>query len=173
MNEIHLNRSGINSVETPESAIEVQAGTSLRLKLINHGAPIHLTLSSSNAAPFSDFFHQNIYVREQVIHEIPIREDAFPGCFDVTVITGYGTVRSSFKVQIMRVLPRPEEPSRRPHYPSFAPAERSLPPVVLLFAAAGLVLYLVWWITRLEVVNFAAFLLLMAGIVVGWLIQRS
>jgi hypothetical protein len=173
MAEIHLNRSGINSVETPTEPVEVQAGSLLRLKLINHAAPIHLTLSSSNAQPFTDFFHQNIYVREETVFDIPIREDAFPGSFDVTVITGYGTVRASLKVAVLREPPRPQEPPQRPRYPALAPPERTLPPVVLLFAAAGLVLYLVWWVTRLDVVNFAAFLLLLAGIVVGWLTQRS
>jgi hypothetical protein len=173
MVEIHLNRTGINSVDTPDGPVEVQAGSLLRLKLINHGAPIHLTLSSSNAQPFTDFYHQNVYVREETIFDVPIREDAFPGSFDVTVITGYGTVRATLKVTVLREPPRPQEPPQRPRYPALAPPERTLPPVVLLFAAAGLVLYLVWWITRLDVVNFAAFLLLLAGIAVGWLTQRS
>lgn len=173
MAEIHLNRTGINSVETPSAPVEVEAGTLLRLKLINHTAPIHLTLSSSNAQPFTDFYHQNVYVREETVFDIPIREDAFPGSFDLAVITGYGTVRASLKVLVFREPPRPQEPTPRPRYPALAPPQRTLPPVVLLFAAAGLVLYLVWWATRLDVVNFAAFLLLLAGIVVGWLTQRS
>lgn len=173
MAEIHLNRSGINSVDTPSAPVEVEAGTLLRLKLINHGAPIHLTLTSPNAQPFSDFHHQNVYVRDETHFDIQIREDAFPGSFDLTVITGYGTVRASLKVLVLREPPRPQEPTQRPRYPAIAPPERTLPPVVLLFAAAGLVLYLVWWITRLDVVNFAAFLLLLAGILVGWLTQRS
>lgn len=173
MAEIHLNRSGINSVEAPSEPVEVMAGTFLRLRLVNHGAPIHLTLSSSNAQPFTDFYHQNVYVRETADFDIAIREDAFPGSFDVTVITGYGTVRASVKAVVVRERPRPIEPPPRPRYPALAPPERPLPPVVLLFAAAGLVLYLVWWVTRLDVVNFAAFLLLLAGIVVGWLTQRS
>ena len=33
MAEIHLNRAGINSVETPADPVEVQAGSLLRLKL--------------------------------------------------------------------------------------------------------------------------------------------
>jgi hypothetical protein len=173
MAEIHLNRTGINSVETPPGPVEVQAGSLLRLKLINHAAPIHLTLSSSNAQPFTDFYHQNVYVRDETVFDIPIRDDAFPGAFDVTVITGYGTVRGSLRVDVLRELPPPREQPQRPRYPALAPPERTLPPVVLLFAAAGLALYLVWWITRLDVVNFAAFLLLLAGIVVGWLTQRS
>ena len=89
------------------------------------------------------------------------------------MITGYGTVRASLKVAVLREPPRPQEPPQRPRYPALAPPERTLPPVVLLFAAVGLLLYLVWWVTRLDVVNFAAFLLLLAGIVVGWLTQRS
>jgi len=173
MVDVRLNRTGINSVETPSEPVEVQAGSLLRLKLINHGAPIHLTLSSSNAQPFTDFYHQNVYVREETVFDIPIREDAFPGSFDLTVITGYGTVRASLKVVVLREAPRPQEPPQRPRYPALAPPERALPPVVLLFAAAGLVLYLVWWLTRLDVVNFAAFLLLLTGIIVGWLTQRS
>ena len=173
MAEIHLNRSGINSVETPSAPVEVEAGTLLRLKLVNHAAPIHLTLTSSNAQPFTDFFHQNVYVRDETYFDIPIREDAFPGSFDLTVITGTARSGPRFKVLVLREPPRPQEPPQRPRYPSLAPPERSLPPVVLLFAAAGLVLYLVWWVTRLDVVNFAAFLLLLTGIVVGWLTQRS
>lgn len=172
-NEIHLNNSGINSITTPAAPLQVLSGTPLRLKLINHGAPIHLTLTSTNASQFSDFSHQNIFVREEVIHEIPIHEDAFPGTFDITVVTGYGTVRSSFQVMVLREPERPAEPPARPKYRSIAPEDRGLPPIVLLFAGVGVVLYLVWWVTRLEVVNFAAFLLLMAGLIVGWLIQRS
>ncbi len=172
-NEIHLNNAGINSISTPVVPLQVLAGTSLRLKLVNHGAPIHLTLTSSNASPFSDFSHQNIYVREEVIHEIPIHEDAFPGLFDLTVVTGYGTVRASFQIQVLREPERQPEPPGRPKFQSIVPEDRGLPPVVLLFAGAGVVLYLVWWATRLEVVNFAAFALLMAGLIVGWLIQRS
>ena len=110
-NEIHLNNAGINSITTPSAPVQVLAGTPLRLKLINHGAPIHLTLTSTNASPFSDFSHQNLFVREEVVHEIPIREDAFPGSFDITVVTGYGTVRSSFRVMVLR---EPERPPERP-----------------------------------------------------------
>lgn len=173
MVDIHLNRAGINSVETPSGPVEVQAGTLLRLKLMNHGAPIHGTVSSSNATPFTEFYHQNVYVREETVIDIPIREDAFPGSFDLTVITGYGTVRASLKVIVSREQPRLKEPPQRPRYPTLVPAERTPPPVLLLFAAAGLVLYFAWWITRLDVVNFAAFMLLLAGIIVGWLTQRS
>lgn len=172
MAEIHLNRTGINSVETPSAPVEVETGSVLRLKMINHGAPIHLTLAASNAQPFTDFYHQNVYVREEATYDIPIREDAFPGAFDLTVITGYGTVRAALKVHVLREPPRREEPSR-PRYPALPSPRQTPPPAVLLFAAAGVVLYLVWWMTRLDVVNFAAFLLLLAGIVIGWLIQRS
>jgi len=171
--EIHLNRAGINSVEMPTDPVEVQPGSLLRLKLINHGAPIHLTLSSTNARPFTDFDHQNVYVREETVFDIPLRDDASPGTFDLTVITGYGTVRASLRVMVLCEPPRPLEPTPRPRYPALAPAPRTYPPAVLLFAAAGIVLYLVWWLTRLDVVNFAAFLLLLAGILIGWLTQRS
>ena len=107
MTDIHLNRSGINSIETSSAPVEVQAGSLLRLKLINHGAPIHLTLSSPNAEPVSDFYHQNVYVRDEMTFDIPIREDAFPGSFDLAVITGYGTVRASLKVLVVREAPPP------------------------------------------------------------------
>ena len=89
------------------------------------------------------------------------------------MITGYGTVSASLRVMVLCEPPRPLEPTPRPRYPALAPAPRTYPPAVLLFAAAGIVLYLVWWLTRLDVVNFAAFLLLLAGILIGWLTQRS
>ncbi|RXE56828.1 hypothetical protein ABH15_01330 [Methanoculleus taiwanensis] len=171
--EIHLNRRGINSIEVhPEVA--VTAGSDLALEMINHGAPLHLTLSSQNSGMFTDFFHANLYVADREAFIIPIRPDSYPGFFDVAIITGYGAKRAAFRVVVHQVPPEvPEEPEELPPHPQ-APARRigvALPAGFLV--AAGLVLYGLWLAFRLDMYNYTAFLALLAGVLMLWFSRRS
>ena len=56
----------------------------------------------------------------------------------------------------------------RPHYPVYVAPETSTPTVVQIFAVVGLCLYLLWWYVRVDLLNFTAFILLFAGILVQW-----
>ena len=63
--EVHLNRSGINSIDLPREKVSVEPGSGLRLVFSNRGAPIHITVTTSNAGMYTDFFHENMYVVDE------------------------------------------------------------------------------------------------------------
>ncbi|KUG20490.1 MAG: hypothetical protein KO206_07605 [Methanomicrobiaceae archaeon] len=170
--EIHLNRRGINTIEPP-AEVTVAPGETLDLRLINHGSPLHITLSSSNSGMFTDFFHENLFVRDEDRYAIPIREDAYAGFFDVSVITGYGACKASFRV-IVQPPARAEEPVPEEARIPVRPARRRrfpLPAGMLL--AASLLLYSSWLLFRLEALNYLAFLALLLGVFAVWYWQRS
>ncbi|WP_421909586.1 DUF7524 family protein [Methanolacinia petrolearia] len=96
---IRLNRKGINSIEMPESA-DAEVGESLVLKMINHGAPLHLTVSTINGKRFTHFIHENLYVDDNLVLRIPILSVAPPGSFRIEIITGYGTVKEELTVNV-------------------------------------------------------------------------
>ena len=93
--EIYLNRSGINSIDLPRGKITAECGDRLVLKFMNRGAPIHITISSSNASMYTDFFHENLYVVDESVLTIPIRKDSDDGSFDLEIIAGYGVVKTT------------------------------------------------------------------------------
>lgn len=97
--QIRLNRRGINSIEMPESA-DVEVGESLVLKIINHGAPLHLTVSAINAKRFTHFIHENLYLDDKLAVRIPILSMAPTGSFYIEIITGYGTVKEQITVNV-------------------------------------------------------------------------
>jgi len=174
MPEIHLNRRGINSIEVPHE-VEVTAGSDLVLNLINHGSPLHITLASTNSSTFTGFFHENLYVNGTEEFRIPIRENASPGVFTVQVVTGYGTRRQEFRVVVRgRPVPAPE-PARTPAQAAELATSKSLnyslPVIILVIAAA--VLYGLWVVYRADILNAAAFVALLLGVILAWLRQRS
>ena len=173
-NEIYLNRKRINSLEVPRDPLQVGVGRPLTFRLINYGAPVHLSFSAVDAGQFTEFTHQNIFVRDEMIFDLPIREDAYPGTFSINVVTGYGTVRDTIEVSVIRPKVVKEVAERqRTQYPVYVEPETSTPPVVQIFAIVGLFLYLLWWYVRVDLLNFTAFVLLFAGILVQWYSHRQ
>ncbi|ABN55942.1 MULTISPECIES: DUF7524 family protein [Methanoculleus] len=174
MTEIHLNRRGINSIEVPDE-VEATPGSDLVLRIINHGSPLHITLASPNSSAFTGFFHENLYVSRSEEFSIPIRENGYPGTFNIEVIAGYGTRKAEFRVVVReRAAPEPEpvEVPATPAVPATSMRWRSSVPVLLL-AAAALVLYVLWLVYRVDLLNAAAFAVLLIGVVLAWLRQRS
>jgi len=104
---IHINDRAINSIRVPD-LIRVEAGHQLSLAIENHGSPVHLTLSSENAHNYTDFFHANLYVESELEYTIPVHQNAMPGSFEISVITGYGAKNSYFKVEVTEPAPEPE-----------------------------------------------------------------
>ncbi len=170
--DIHLNRRGINSIEVP-AEITIPAGSDLSVNLINHGAPLHLTLSSQNSGMFTDFFHANLYVVDRDAFTIPVRPDAYPGFFDVAVITGYGARKAQFRVVVHPVPkaapPEPETPEPVVHAP-VRRLHRFLPAGILI--GASLVLYGLWLFLHIDILNYAAFFALLAGVLALWFRRR-
>ncbi|PKL55582.1 MAG: hypothetical protein CVV35_09140 [Methanomicrobiales archaeon HGW-Methanomicrobiales-6] len=173
MTEIHLNRRGINAIEVP-AEVEAVPGSDLVLRIVNHGSPLHITLASSNSSAFTGFFHENLYVNGTEEFRIPIRENAYPGVFNVEVIAGYGARRAEFRV-VVRERPAPEpEPVEVPATPA-APLVpfRWRSSILPLTLAAALVLYGLWFVYRVDLLNAAAFAALLIGVILTWLQQRS
>ena len=174
MSEIHFNRRGINAIEVPQED-EAAAGSDLVLRIVNHGSPLHITLASSNSSPFTGFFHENLYVGESEEFRIPIREDAYPGIFTVEVIAGYGARKAQFRVVVRdRAVPEPE-PVEIPAAPAAPAVPFRWPSSVPILApvAAALVLYGLWFVLRVDLLNAAAFAALLIGVILAWLRQRS
>ncbi|BBL67037.1 DUF7524 family protein [Methanoculleus chikugoensis] len=174
MTEIHLNRRGINSIEVPDE-VEATPGSDLVLWIVNHGSPLHITLASSNSSAFTGFFHENLYVNGPEEFAIPIRENVYPGTFNIEVIAGYGAKKAEFRVVVRdRAAPEPEpaETLETPAVPARSLRWRSSAPALLLTAAA-LVLYGLWLVYRVDLLNAAAFAALLLGVILAWLRQRS
>lgn len=174
MTEIHLNRRGINFIEVPDE-VEAMPGSDLVLYIVNHGSPLHITLASTNSSIFTGFFHENLYVNGDEEFRIPIREDAYPGVFNVEVIAGYGAKRAEFRVVVRERAAPKREPVEIPAAPA-APAVpfrwgSSVP--ILALVAAALVLYGLWFALRVDLLNAAAFAALLLGFILTWLRQRS
>jgi hypothetical protein len=170
---IHLNQRGINSIEAPKQ-VEVEAGKTVDLQLVNHGHPVHLTLSAINPQMFTHFVHENLFVDGELEFHIPIRGNTYAGFFDLEIITGYGTKRTKMRVIVKKpengggkeaVPPAPE--------PVAAPFAFKLPPqlhsVPFLMLAAALILYgLCWALPDASYLKDLAFFALLAGFVVAW-----
>ncbi len=105
---ININKRKINSVETPKSAT-VEVGEVLILKLVNHGAPLHVSVSAVNARRYTIYLHENIYLKESMEFKVPILSTAPTGVFQIDIITGYGIVKETFNVNVTeRSLDLPE-----------------------------------------------------------------
>lgn len=165
--EIRFNARSINSIDLPES-VEVKAGDTLVLKLKNEGSPLHLTLSTADAARFTDFFHENLYLERLADVPVIIRDDVFPGMFAITVITGYGTNRSALKVAV-RERPAPVEEPPQPLPPPPAPRLPVVPFAIVIVAALLFILYVGTGILLFEA---AAFVVLVLGVIAAWFLRR-
>ena len=108
---IYLNRSGINSIDCPREKVLAEPGAGLVLKCLNRGAPIHITITSSNASMFTDFFHENMYIVDEGVLSIPIRKDCGEGnvaglCYRSTT----HEIKSSGRIPIATGSPWPAPP---------------------------------------------------------------
>jgi hypothetical protein len=169
--EIHLNQEGLNTIGLPCDPVIVEAGSRLILELINHGTPLHLTLSSSNIAMFSEFSHQNLYVEDRATVTIPIRPESYRGEFTLDVITGYGARKVSFRVAVREAAPEtipvPEEAA------SVCSRFMVPAPYAMVAIVLSLILYLAWFfILRTDLFNILAFLVLLGGALSLWLSPR-
>lgn len=168
--DIHLNRRGINSVEVP-AQVEIDAGSTLILRIVNHGSPLHISLSSPNSRMFTDFYHENLYMQDSLEYAIAIFEDAYAGFFDVDVITGYGTNKGSFRVFVKKFIekeipaPEPDQPQERQKRSLFP----WIPAGLLLIAAAA---YLAWLSNGEIIWNYLSFTALVIGVLGAWFFRR-
>ncbi|MDD1664213.1 MAG: hypothetical protein LUQ32_02555 [Methanomicrobiales archaeon] len=163
--EIHLNRRAINSIELP-AQVQADAGKTLVLSFNNHGHPLHVSLSAVNAARFTPFVHENLFVQGQTEFEIPMYEDAKEGTFSLEVVTGYGRTSCEMKVLVRRPLPEKVEKKEEKEPERIQVPWARMAPVV-----AGLLLYAASFQPGLGILKDLAFFALLAGLIVLWLRQ--
>jgi len=158
--EIYLNRTGISSIDIPREKVLTEPGAGLILKFLNRGAPIHITITSSNASMFTDFFHENMYIVDEAVLSIPIRKDCGEGAFDLEILAGYGAVKAAMPVNV--VIIQHMRPKVQEEYP--------MQPVSTM--GIGLILYCGWLYSDIELLNLAAFIILIVGALYAWYRQR-
>lgn len=166
---IYLNRSGINSIDRPREKVIAEPGAGLVLKCLNRGAPIHITITSSNASMFTDFFHENMYIVDEGVLSIPIRKDCGEGSFELDIIAGYGAVKATLPVSVivqqhMRLKVQEEYPLQ--------PVAHGRPHRLMVAMGIGLIIYCAWLYTDIAFLNIAAFMVLIVGALFTWYRQR-
>jgi hypothetical protein len=167
--EIDLNRSGINSIDLPREKIRAVTGNNLRVKFVNRGAPIHITVTSANASMFTDFFHENMYVVDESELTIPLYSDIQEGFFDLEIIAGYGVMKTTTRVEVIH------PPQKIPiivEEPPVQPVSRGRPHLLMVMMGIALILYTAWLYTSIGLLNIASFLILIVGALYIWYRQR-
>jgi len=164
--EIYLNRVGINSIEVPREEVRGGIGHTLHLRFLNRGAPIHITITSANASMYTDFFHENMYILDEMALDIPLRSDCNEGFFDLEIISGYGVMKTSLRVNVKRALHRPLQ-IREEELP-LQPRAHGRPHFLMVMMGIALVLYAGWIYTRIDGLNIASFFLLVIGALYTW-----
>jgi hypothetical protein len=167
--EVYLNRSGINSIDTPREKILVEPGGGLVIKFLNRGAPIHITVTTSNAGMFTGFFHENMYIVDEAVLSIPIRKDCPEGTFDLEIIAGYGAVKVSFPATVLSA--QHLRPKVQVEYP-LQPVAHGRPHLLMVTMGIGLVLYCAWLYTGIAFLNIVSFIILIVGALYTWYRQR-
>ena len=166
---IYLNRSGINTIDIPREKILAEPGAALVLKFLNRGAPIHITITSSNASMFTEFFHENMYIVDEAVLSIPIRKDCGEGSFELDIITGYGAVKTALPVSV--VVQQHIRLKVQEEYP-LQPVAHGRPHLLMVAMGIGLIIYCGWLYTDIAFLNIAAFVVLIIGALFAWYRHR-
>jgi hypothetical protein len=167
--EIYLNRSGINTIDLPREKIQAVTGNNLRVKFINRGAPIHITITSANASMYTGFYHENMYVVDESELTIPIYSDIQEGFFNLEIIAGYGGMKTTIMVGIIH--PPLKKPIILEETP-VQPVARGRPHILMVMMGIALILYTSWLYTSIELLNVASFIMLIVGALYIWYRQR-
>jgi hypothetical protein len=167
--EIYLNRRGINSIDLPGGKIQAVMGNNLRIKLVNRGAPIHITITSANASMFTDFFHENMYVVDESVLIIPIYSDIQEGFFDLEIIAGYGVMKTTVSIDV--IYPPQEKPIILEES-LIQPVARGRPHILMVMMGVSLLFYTAWLYTKIELLNVSSFIMLIVGALYTWYRQR-
>jgi hypothetical protein len=168
--EIYLNRSGINSIEVPRGNARAECGGDLRLKFVNRGAPLHITVTSTNAGMFTDFFHENLFIVDETILTIRIREDSAEGFFDIGILAGYGIMKAEIRVDVYRGTVQGQK-ATVPDQP-IHPEAHGRPHLLMVSMGIGLILYIAWFYSGIEFLNIIAFITLIVGALYVWYRQQ-
>ncbi|MCG7853615.1 MAG: hypothetical protein MIO92_13930, partial [Methanosarcinaceae archaeon] len=115
MQQVHINRLGVNSIEFETDPVEVPLSPggerSFEMVVINYGSPTHVHLSTSESLKDNfTFLENNPYVRHEEYIPVIVRIPAGGRLFtkgEVFITVGYGSKKESFTIKIG--IPDPEE----------------------------------------------------------------
>ena len=191
--EIQLNRLGINSLEIGATEAEVSAGAVLHVRLMNYGAPTHITIKADSTAPqFTLFTYENIYLEAESDISVPIKLSAPSGSFGITVISGYGLHKENITINVQKMEePEPapiaiadmgdadfDKPSKKKANKSPSPGARTARRVILTLImpviALAIILLWVFLYPGLSPVMIVAvtYVVMLAGIAIAWVSAR-
>jgi len=169
--EIYLNRSGINSIEIPRGRVQAAVGGQLRLNFLNRGAPIHITITSSNAGMYTSFFHENLYVVDSIQLTLSISKEAQDGSFDLEILSGYGVTKTILHVNVTSPASA-KIVEEKPDFP-LQPVPHGRPHLLMVMMGIALILYCGWlYYPEYEILNIAAFITLIIGALYTWYRQK-
>ncbi|MHC1626486.1 MAG: DUF7524 family protein [Methanoculleaceae archaeon] len=172
--EIHINRRGINTIDAPEGVV-AHPGEDLVLRLVNHGGPLHLTITAENAFPFTTFDHEKVYLQEREEIRIPLRPSARRGTFNVMVIAGYGSSRKGIAVRVEKRPPPPPPPeageAAAAHEEERGEAPDPVGTAAAALMAAAILLYSIWSLEGGATVHIA-FVTALAAFIAAWFRRR-
>ena len=169
--EVYLNRIVINTIEVPRETVSVTTGGKLRLNLVNRGAPIHITVTSSNAGMYTDFYHENMYVIDSVLLSLPIRKDTKAGFFDLEISSGYGVTKAMLHVEVVNPVSYTNVDSGKET--PLQPIARGRPHFLMITMGISLVFYTGWLYLGVPQMNTAAFITLIIGALYTWYRQQQ
>jgi hypothetical protein len=113
---------------------------------------------------FTDFFHENRYVVDEIVLTIPIRPDSSVGFFDLEIISGYGAMKASMHVEVID----PHSRTSGHKEPPLQPVARGLPHLLMIMLGIALILYSAWFYTKIEFLNIVSFITLIVGALYIW-----
>lgn len=164
--EFYLNCLGINVIEGPRENIWGEIGSTLRLIFKNRGAPTHITISSPNSGMYTDFFHENMYIVDEAVLSIPLRNEGREGFFDLEIITGYGGVKTSLHVDVIQGVSYQKTAVREE--PPLQPVAHGRPHPLMIMMGIALILFSASLYTKIESLNTASFIVLIVGALYTW-----
>ena len=168
--EFYVNRLGINLIEIPRENIWAEVGGTLRLIFKNRGAPTHLTISSSNAGIYTDFFHENLYIVDETVLTIPLRKDIQEGFFILDIIAGYGGIKTSLRVDVIPGISLRKKAVKE-EVP-LQPVAHGRPHLLMIMMGIALILYSASLYTKIEFLNTSSFIILIVGALYTWYRQQ-
>jgi hypothetical protein len=119
---------------------------------------------------FTDFFHENMYIVDETVLTIPIRKDCQEGFFILEIITGYGGIKTSLRVDVIPGVVI--QKSAVKEEPPLQPVAHGRPHLLMVMMGIALILYSAFLYTKNEFLNTAAFIILIVGALYTWYRQQ-
>jgi hypothetical protein len=119
---------------------------------------------------YTDFFHENMYVVDETVLTIPLRKNCQEGFFNLEIITGYGGIKTSVRVDVIHGVAL-KKPARKEE-PPLQPVAHGRPHLLMIMMGIALILYSASLYTKIEFLNTAAFIILIVGALYTWYRQQ-